>query len=138
MGDEFFGTPREAEEASRRSSGEFRDNLFWNETGLRAGWRLLIYAAFFFAFMIVSIFLLSALMHPARGVFSSRFQFFGELASFLSAFLAAWIMSRIERRQIGVYGLPLGDAFGRQFWVGCAFGLCEILVLIGLIAAFGG
>lgn len=139
MGDDIFGTPREVETASTRSSSEFRgNNLFWNETGLRAGWRLLIYAAFFFAFMIVSTFLFSTLLHPARGVFSSRFQFFGELASFLSAFFAAWIMSRIERRQIGVYGLPLRDAFGRQFWVGCSFGLCEILVLIGFIAAFGG
>jgi len=81
--------------------------------------------------MIVSIFLLSALMHPARGIPSSRFQFFGELASFLSALFAAWIMSRIERRQMGVYGLPLRDAFGKEFWLGCAFGLCEILALIG-------
>jgi membrane protease YdiL (CAAX protease family) len=138
MGDDFFGTPREVETASTRSAGQFPGNLFWNETGLRAGWRVLIYAALFFAFMIVSTFLLSTLMHPARGVLSSRFQFFGELASFLSAFFAAWIMSRIERRQMGVYGLPLTDAFGKEFWLGCAFGLCEILALIGLIAAFGG
>src|SRR5580704_12754480 len=133
MGDEFFGTPREVETAKTRASGEFPGNLFWNETGLRAGWRVLIYAFLFFAFMIVSTFLLSTLMHPARGVLSSRFQFFGELARFLSAFFAAWVMSRIERRRIGEYGLPLGDAFGKQFWVGCAFGLCEIVVLIGLI-----
>jgi hypothetical protein len=138
MGDDFFGTPREVETATTRPSNEFRDNLFWNETGLRAGWRLLIYVFLFVAFMIVSTFLLSTLMHPARGVLSSRFQFFGELARFLSAFFAAWVMSRIERRQIGEYGLPLGTVFGKQFWLGCAFGLCEILVLIGLIAAFGG
>src|SRR5580704_9978817 len=138
MGDEFFGTPREVETAKTRASGEFRGNLFWNETGLRAGWRVLIYAFLFFAFIIVSTFLLSSLMHPARGVFSFRFQFFGELASFLSAFFAAWIMSRIERRQMGVYGLPLRDGLGKEFWLGCAFGLCEILVLIGLITAMGG
>jgi membrane protease YdiL (CAAX protease family) len=138
MGDDFFGTPREVETASTRSSGVFRGNLFWNEAGLRAGWRLLIYAALFFAFLIVSTFLLSTLLHPARGVLSSRFQFLGELASLLSAFFAAWIMSRIERRQMGVYGLPLRDAFGTEFWLGCAFGLCEILVLIGVIAAVGG
>jgi len=71
-------------------------------------------------------------------VLSPRFQFFGELASLLSALFAAWIMSRIENRRMGVYGLPLWDAFGKQFWLGCFFGLCEILLLIGLIAAFGG
>ncbi len=138
MGDDFFGTPREVETVSTRSASDFRGNLFWNETGLRAGWRLLIYAVLFLAFLIVSTFLLGALMHPARGVLSSRFQFFGELASFLSALLAAWIMSRIEKRQMGAYGLPLRNALGKELWLGCAFGLCEILVLIGLIAAMGG
>jgi CAAX protease family protein len=138
MGDEFFGTPREAEAASRRSSGEFRGNLFWNETGLRAGWRLLIYLALFFVFMVVSTYLLPLFSHLTRGLAFPVYQFLGEFAGFLDAFLAAWIMSRLEQRPVGVYGLPARGTLGKQFWLGCLFGFCEICTLIGLIAAFGG
>jgi membrane protease YdiL (CAAX protease family) len=138
MNDDFSGTPREVERTSTAPASGFPGNLFLNETGLRAGWRLLIYAAIFLALMTVSIFLLGLLLHPARGVLSPRFQFFGELASFLSAFLAAWIMSQVEKRPVGEYGLPARGAFRKQFWLGCLFGSCEIFVLIGLIAALGG
>jgi uncharacterized protein len=77
-------------------------------------------------------------LRPAWGDFSPSYQFLGELASFLAAFLAAWIMSQLEKRPMAVYGLPARGAFGKQFWFGCLFGFCEIGVLIGLIAAFGG
>jgi uncharacterized protein len=138
MEDDFFGTPREVERTSTPSANGFPGNLFLNETGLRAGWRLLIYTAIFLILLAISVFLLGLLLRPARGVLSPRFQFFGELASFLAAFLAALIMSRIERRPIGVYGLPARNAFGKQFWLGCLFGFLEIFALIGLIAVFGG
>jgi membrane protease YdiL (CAAX protease family) len=138
MDDDFLSTPREVERGSTPSATEFPNYLFLNKTGLRAGWRLLIYAAIFLVLLVVSIFLLGLLLHPTRGVFSPSFQFFAELASFLAAFLAAWIMSRLEQRRMGVYGLPARRAFGKQFWLGCLFGFCEIFLLIGLIAAFGG
>jgi membrane protease YdiL (CAAX protease family) len=138
MDDDFLRTTREVERGSAPSASEFPGNLFLNKTGLRAGWRLLIYAAIFLLLLMVSIFLLGLFWHPTRGVFSPGFQFFAELASFLAAFLAAWIMSRLEQRPMGVYGLPARGAFGKQFWLGCLFGFCEIFLLIGLIAAFGG
>jgi membrane protease YdiL (CAAX protease family) len=137
MGDDLFGTPREIERTTNPSATGFPLNLFLNKTGLRVGWRLLIYAAIFLALWTVSIFLLSQLLRPSYGVFSPSFQFFGELASFIAAFLAAWIMSQIEARPLGLYGLPVRDAFGKQFWLGCLFGLGEIGALIGIIAAFG-
>lgn len=61
----------------------------------------------------------------------------GELASFAGAFLAAWIMSRIEKRTFGEYGLPMRGAFGKLFWVGVVFGLAEISGVIGAMAALG-
>src|SRR5208282_293207 len=136
MDDDFLSTPR------RKSSSEpptgFPGYVFLNETGLRAGWRLLIYVAIFALFWITSIFLLGLLLRPTRDVFSPTAQFISELASFLSAFLAALIMSRLEARPMGAYGLPVRDAFGKLFWIGCLFGFAEIVVLIGLIAALGG
>src|SRR5580704_16540439 len=133
-----FCTPPEAHKSLNPSSSGFPEIVFLNKTGLRAGWRLLIYAALFFVFWTVSIYLLGLFLRPAWGVFSLSFQFFGELASFLAAFLAAWIMSQLETRPMSVYGLPARGAFGKQFWVGCFFGFLEIFALIALISAFGG
>lgn len=138
MDEGFFGTPREVEKSSTPSVSRFPGNLFLNKTGLRAGWRLLIFAAIFLVLWTVSIFLTGLFLRPTRGVFSPSAQFLGEFAGFLSAFLAAWIMSQLEARPMGVYGLPARGAFGKQFWLGCLFGFCEIIALIGLIAAFGG
>jgi membrane protease YdiL (CAAX protease family) len=138
MGDDFFGTPREVDRTSTASASGFPGNVFLNKTGLRAGWRLLIYLALFLILMVVANHLLRLLLHLTPGLASLGFQFLGELAGFLAAFLAAWIMSRLEQRPIGVYGLPARSAFGKEFWFGCLFGLGEIAMLIGLIAAFGG
>jgi len=51
---------------------------------------------------------------------------------------AALVMSRLERRSVGAYGLPMTEALGSKFWLGFLFGLLEVSLLIGLIAAFGG
>jgi membrane protease YdiL (CAAX protease family) len=138
MDGDSFGTPPEAHKSVNPSPSGFPEIVFLNKTGLRAGWRLLIYAALFFVFWTVSIYLLGLFLRPAWGVFSLSFQFFGELASFLAALLAAWIMSQLEARPMSVYGLPARSAFRKEFWVGCFFGFLEIFVLIGLISAFGG
>jgi membrane protease YdiL (CAAX protease family) len=138
MDGDSFGTPPEAQKSVNPPPSGFPEIVFLNKTGLRAGWRLLIYAALFFVFWTVSIYLLGLFLRPAWGVFSLSFQFFGELASFLAAFLAAWIMSQLETRPMSVYGLPARGAFGKQFWVGCFFGFLEIFALIALISAFGG
>jgi len=61
-----------------------------------------------------------------------------ELRSFLSAYAAAVLMARLERRPAGVYGLPLRQAFGGLFWLGILLGLGEVSLLVGLIAACGG
>ena len=138
MDDDSFGRPPEADREINSPANRFHFRLFLNETGLRAGWRLLIYAAIFFLFWSTSIYLLGQLLRPIRGIFSPSFQFLGELVSFLAAFLAAWIMSQLEERPVGTYGLPASGAFGKLFWQGCLFGFSEIFILVGLIGAFGG
>jgi len=72
------------------------------------------------------------------GLFSYGSIFLSELIGFASAFGAAVAMSFVERRAIGVYGLPVSGAFGKLFWQGCLLGIVEISLLIGLISAFGG
>jgi membrane protease YdiL (CAAX protease family) len=60
-----------------------------------------------------------------------------ELADFAGTFAAAWIMSLLEKRSFGDYGLPPREAFGRLFWLGALFGLAEISAVVGVMAAVG-
>lgn len=112
--------------------------IFLHDGGLRAGWRLLIYAAFVAGLGFGGGLVLRQFVRPIHGVFSPGYLFLQEAFSFSVIFAAAVIMAQIERRAIGVYGLPLRGAFGKLFWQGCIIGLVEVSVLIGLIAAFGG
>jgi membrane protease YdiL (CAAX protease family) len=114
-------------------------NLFIGEHGLRSGWRLLIY-------MILVIGLGAGISIAARhflgphppGFATPQAAALQEALSFGLVFGVAWVMSRIERRSAGVYGLPWSDAFGKKFWLGYLFGLVEVSLLVGLISAFGG
>lgn len=110
---------------------------FSNRSGLSSGWRLLLYLAIFFVLWMGAVFALAEIIRPQRGVFTPSYQLLGELASFLAALLAAWIMSRFEEMPVGVYGLPLRRSTGWLFAQGIFFGVFEIAVLVGLIATFG-
>ncbi len=112
--------------------------VLFNDRGLRAGWRLLIYILLVIV-MSGAIGFVVRRIHPhAPGFPTPSAMLVQELISFFLVFGAALIMSRIERRSPGDYGLPLAEAFGRKFWLGMLLGLGEISVLMGLIFAFGG
>jgi len=112
--------------------------IFLNDRGLRAIWRLLIYAAFVGVLGFGGLLVLQQFAGPPSAGFSLGYSFASEVVSFAVVFGAALIMSQIEDRPPGAYGLPMKGAFGRLFWQGCLVGLVEVSALIGLIAAFGG
>ena len=118
--------------------GGIANTIFLNEKGLRAGWRLLIYAVFVAAIGFGGGMILRHFAPPTRGVFSPGYLFAGEVFSFVVVFGAALMMSLIEHRPPGVYGLPASSAFGKLFWQGFLIGLIEISALMALIAVFGG
>ncbi len=116
----------------------FIGQIFLNADGLRAGWRLLLYVA-----LVAGLFLgLKTLSMQFRkstpGIFSLGNLFLSEVIGFVSAFGAAAVMSFLEHRPVGLYGLPVHQAFGKLFWQGCLMGLLEVSLLIACIAAFGG
>ena len=115
-----------------------RNPVLFNDRGLRAGWRLLIYFLLIAASFASIGFIARRVHTPTGGIPSPPAALFQEALSFAVVFGCALIMSRIERRSPGDYGLPIAEAFGRKFWLGMLFGLVEISVLIGLISAFGG
>ncbi len=112
--------------------------IFLNEKGLRAGWRLLIYAVFVTAMEFSGGMVLRHFVPPTRGVFSPGYLFADEVFNFVVIFGAAVMMSLIEHRPPGVYGLPASSAFGKLFWQGSLIGLIEISALMALIAVFDG
>jgi len=115
-----------------------RSPILFNDRGLRAGWRLLTYILLVVILSTVLSFIVRKFHTPTHALPTPRAMLVQESISFLLVFGAALIMSRIERRSPGDYGLPLAQAFGRKFWLGMFFGLAEVSLLMGLIAAFGG
>jgi membrane protease YdiL (CAAX protease family) len=99
--------------------------LFIGPNGLRAGWRLLIFMAIVVAMstvarMIITRFFPAALdptqLTPMRIIVPDL------VVCFILA-VAAWIMSKIEGRGVGQYGLPGSEALRKNFWVGLLIGL---------------
>jgi membrane protease YdiL (CAAX protease family) len=60
-----------------------------------------------------------------------------EMIGFASVLFAAWVMSRLEKRDLGEYGLPFQGAFGKRFLQGALFGAAEISAVIGALTALG-
>lgn len=117
-----------------KRSGE----IFRGEQGLRAGWRLLIYLLIVVAVAFGLTLLVRTLIGAQRGTPPPWALLSSEIANFGVVFGAAWVMSLIEKRPVGSYGLSARDAFRKTFWLGVLLGLLEISVLIGLIRLFGG
>jgi CAAX protease family protein len=111
------------------------ENIFLGKDGLRAGWRLLL----FFAFVIGTLYL-------ERAVFSGLFRHVrlqiwlyltGESELLLAVLVGTAIMSRIEGRNFGVYGLPARLAFKKSFWIGALWGIVSLSVLLLTMRVLG-
>ena len=100
---------------------------------------MLIFVALFFAasalIRIVAVFVL----HRRRPTAITPWVLMvGEVVGFACVLFAAWVMSRIEHRPLGIYGLPGTGAFGRNFWVGSLWGAVTVSVLVFSIRAAHG
>lgn len=120
--------------------------VFFNDRELRAGWRLLIFLAILAPLARLTLGGFGLLLRAWNGpefksaLSSPVWMGFGELATFLPVLLAAWIMSRIERRPPGVYGLPLERSALSRFVTGYVFWgflpLTVVLVIMRLLGVF--
>lgn len=113
--------------------------IFFNSRGLRAGWRLIIFVGIFVALGFLANWVVPKIFHlKQRPSLDPVGTISDEMQALIQTLLATWIMARIERRRFADYGIPVVNAFGRDFWVGLVWGLASTSLLIGLIAAFGG
>jgi uncharacterized protein len=116
--------------------------IFLGPNGLRAGWRLLIFYAIVFALVTVVTGTLRLLHLARRGPAPTILTPFEigkfELIMFVLAAVAALIMSKVEGRKWGQYGLPLTGALGKNFWKGTVWGFVSMSGTLLVIFALHG
>jgi membrane protease YdiL (CAAX protease family) len=117
--------------------------------GIRAGWRTLIFLALVVAITlalaipVVVIYLMRSASNPSpiKAGFSTLTPLgtaINDGSLLVVAAIAALIMTRIERRKFGQYGLPLRSAFGKDFWIGTLIGFTAITgCLLGISSLHG-
>ena len=114
--------------------------IFLGPNGLRAGWRLAIFvliisvlaSALRFAFKLLHLPTIEGQLTPLGTILSAG-------TGFAMTVIAAWIMSRIEGRAFGRYGLPGSQAFRKDLWVGLLWGLLTMSsTLLTIVALHAG
>jgi CAAX protease family protein len=126
-----------ADDPSSPRAGRFR-TLFMGPSGLRAGWRLLIFHAVSLALSAPPLLLLQRSMGEG-----AKFGL-GALIAADSIYLvttlgAIWVMTRIERRRFADYGIPrIGELLGRRFGWGAAIGFGAVVAVAAAVWAGGG
>jgi hypothetical protein len=125
-------SPEPLQTFAPRTSG--LKSVFIGPNGLRAGWRMLIFAA-------LVVFLLGAFVLVRSGGlqgFRNAQKLAGQITvtplllggseavAFLLLCVATLIMGRIEHRKFSEYGLALRQALRKDFWVGCLSGFFAI------------
>jgi membrane protease YdiL (CAAX protease family) len=119
--------------------------IFFNDRGLRAGWRLLIYCGMIAVPVFCVAFIAKKLGGGPKGpplpdYLQAIFQAAGELILFLMLLFLAWIMSRIEHRKVGAYGLPLQrsalSAFVRGYFLWGFLPLVFLLLVLRVTRVF--
>lgn len=107
---------------------------------LRAGWRLGIWLLIVFGMQMLIV-AVAQLLHLANeGAFldPKRLMLGDWVATFIPVVIATLVMMRIERRTLRDYYIPVRGVLGKNLWVGAAWGIGGVSLLIGLIALSGG
>jgi membrane protease YdiL (CAAX protease family) len=134
----------ESPSAAPRSAGWTLKYVFFNDRGLRAGWRLVIFVmlAAVTSFMAVSVMrLLGAGVRARRGSAATASPLWlglDEMSQFSAIAISTWIMSLIERRPARVYGLPLTKTALSRFAVGYViWGFLPLTTVLLIMRALG-
>jgi membrane protease YdiL (CAAX protease family) len=113
----------------------YAHTLFFGADGLRPGWGFLFYIVSFLALQQFSVALAWSHDFGDSGLWSMMLEEFGNL---VGAVVPAIVLSRVEHRPWGNYGLPPSRAFGKLFWTGILWGFLAISLLMCAIYAGHG
>jgi membrane protease YdiL (CAAX protease family) len=134
MTDEYPSYPEVPQQTSPPPAGH---RIFQSQSLLfvllRVGMFIVLSSGISYALLWIT----AALLPGTRSLYSPKLLTISEAASLIGAFVAGSIMSRLEGRPFGDYGLQRRGAFGKLFWQGGLFGLAEISTVIGAVAILG-
>lgn len=99
--------------------------------------RLLLWAAISVLLPGVCIFAFRLVFKPHDEVFSVKSELPVKAIMAFFVVLGTWLVSRMEKRPLDDYGLPLAQMFGKRLWEGCVWGFA-MLSLILLILRLSG
>ena len=125
-------TPRNSDASTPAESRHFGPNLlFFNERGLRAGWRFILFLVLVQAVLVPLVF---ALASPFRRSAESRLGDISDVLLLICVLLGTLTMSKLERRSVLSYGLKDSAALP-HFLSGSVIGFASLtLMLLGLRA----
>ncbi len=121
-------------------------DVFYNDRGLRAGWRLAIFLLMVFGTATVVQLIVHRAGPASAGSGSQMASSYllplesgvADLILFLAILLFSWIMSRIEHRSVGEYGLPLKKSAFSKFLTGYVFwGFLPLAILLAIMRMLG-
>ncbi len=108
----------------------------WGRSGRQ---RLLLWAGIAFIPPLALGFALHLVGGRNESVFAVRSELPLKTLMVFFVALATWIVSRMERRPLDDYGIPLRQTFGKRFWEGAVWGfamLSAILLLLNVTGHF--
>lgn len=123
----YFQTPGSEPNLAAGVQPSYVRTVFLGPDGLRPGWGFAFYAFMFYVLQFVITRWIGSLDLGANGLWSMMLDEFGVL---VAAALPSLVLSRVERRPWGTYGLPARKAFGKLFWVGSLWGLGSVTLLL--------
>ena len=109
--------------------------VFFGKNGLRAGWSALLFVAIFVGLAFLLNTIARLIMHRSpgpKGPVSPLMAIIAEVLSVAIMLVATWIMSRIERRKMAVYGYA-GRARLQRFFCGFVWGFIALSALVTLL-----
>jgi hypothetical protein len=117
--------------------------IFVGSNGIRAGWRLLMFAAIIVGLLYGKLRLYGMLhVHapsPGDKVIFPGYDGANAAINFILVVIATLIMSKIERRPFDDYGLPWRNVFRSRIWAGMLAGFVIIaFVLLWRRRSFSG
>jgi membrane protease YdiL (CAAX protease family) len=107
---------------------------FVGPSGLRAGWRALVFVALLMVLFSAAFPLQRRVARNLAQDFSPLNVIINETIAFVLVLIASMIMARFEHRRISDYGLPPRQLLGKQFWMGALWGFLMLSLIVVLMA----
>ncbi len=108
------------------------EKIFKGPSGIRSGWRLLLFLVLatipFITVQVLMVVL--GLRHRLAPGLNVYIIIFSESLLFFCPLFAAWIMGFLEHKSLRDYGLPARGAFGRDFRIGAVIGFAALTLLL--------